>query len=76
MPDVPVDEPQTGRVEGGCRDDYQRGGFDPGDRHFLEFWRGVGPGGRILYPNMMTVIDPGWRISCSLGSRLSLTWSR
>ena len=60
----------TGRVEGGWIYGSQRGGSDPGDGYFLEFWRGVGTSGRILAPILMTVGDLGEMISCSLGSRL------
>ena len=58
------------RVEGGRRDDYQRGGSEPGDGYLLEFWIGVEPGGRILDPIIITVGYPGDIISCSIGRRL------
>ena len=60
----------TGRVEVGCRDGSQRGGYEPGDGYFLEFWRGVGPGGRILDTILINVVEPGDRLSCSLGRRM------
>ena len=64
----------TGRFEGGWRYDDQRGGSEIGDRYLLEFWIGVGPGERILSPILMTVVEPGERLSCSMGRRLPLNW--
>ena len=43
---------------------------------FTEFWQGVGTGGGILATILMNTGDPGERLSCSLGMRLSLTWSQ
>ena len=52
------------------------GGYEPGGGYFLKFRQGVRPCGRILAPILMTVGDPVESLSCSMGRRLSFTWSR
>ena len=52
------------------------GGSEPGDGYFQECFVGVGPGGRILDPIMMTVGEPRERIYCSLGRKILLTWGK
>ena len=64
----------TNQDKQSCRlmERFQSGRSEPGDIYFLEFWQGVGPGGRILDPIMVTVGYLGERLYCSLGRRLSL----
>ena len=71
-----MDEPRHKELKVDGEMIYQRERSDPGDRYFLEFWIGLGPGGSFLDPIQMTVGYPGERLSCILGRRLSLNWSR
>ena len=46
---------------------FARGVSELGDGYFLEFLQGVGPGGKVLVPIPMNVVEPGEKLSCGLG---------